>query len=87
VTGPEILCSVAVLTLERSKGPSKFENVSKQLLFIYADIDGDGIQERVPLFSEELQDYFWAYDNNGLKLVQLRFYEIPTTVPDPPLVP
>lgn len=79
----ELMCSVAVLTLERAKGPSKFENVSKQLLYIYADIDADGIQERVPLFSEELQDYFWAYDNNGLKLVQLRFYEVPTTVPAP----
>jgi hypothetical protein len=79
----ELMCSVAVLTLERTKGPSKFENVSKQLLYIYADIDADGIQERVPLFSDELQDYFWAYDNNGLKLVQLRFYEVPTTVPAP----
>ena len=79
----ELMCSVAVLTLERSKGPAKFENVSKQLLYIYADIDADGVQERVPLFSDELQDYFWAYDNNGLKIVQLRFYEVPTTVPEP----
>ena len=76
----EDLCSMAVLTLERSKGPSKFENVTKELLYIYADLDADGILERVPLFSDELQDYFWAYDNNGLKLVQLRFYEVPTNV-------
>jgi hypothetical protein len=75
------ICSVAVLTLERSKGPSKFENVTKRLLYIYYDSDGDGVAERVPLFSEQLQDYFWEYDNNGLKLVQLRFYEVPTTVP------
>lgn len=79
----ELVCSVAVLTLERSKGPSKFENVTKYLLYIYADIDGDGILERVPLFSDALQDYVWAYDNTGLKLVQLRFYEVPTTVPAP----
>lgn len=77
----EDLCSVAVLTLERSKGQSKFENVTKDLLYIYADVNGDGVQERVYLFSDQLQDYLWEYDNHGLKLVQLRFYEIPTAVP------
>ncbi len=76
-------CSVAVLELKRSKGPSKFQNVSKELLYIYVDIDEDGNLERYPLFDDALQDYFWNYDNSGLKLVQLRFYEIPTTVPDP----
>ena len=35
---------------------------------------------RYSLFDEALYDYFWSYDNNGLKLVQLRFYEIPTDV-------
>ena len=77
----EDVCSVAVLTLTRTKGQQKFENVSKELLYIYADINADGVLERVGLFSDELQDYFWSYDNNGLKLVQLRFYEVPTTVP------
>ncbi len=76
----ETVCSVAVLTLTRSKGASKFDNVTKELLFIYADLDGDGILERVGLFSDQLQDYFWSYDDKGLKLVQLRFYEIPTNV-------
>ena len=79
----ELMCSVAVLTLVRSKGPAKFDNVTRQLLYIYYDIDADGVQERVPLFSDELQDYFWAYDNHGLKIVQLRFYEVQTTVPAP----
>ncbi|HYK89561.1 MAG TPA: hypothetical protein VE398_12370 [Acidobacteriota bacterium] len=76
----ETVCSMAVLTVSRSKGAPKFENVTKELLFIYADLDGDGVLERVPLFSDQLQDYFWSYDNKGLKLLQLRFYEIPTTV-------
>ncbi len=76
----ETVCSVAVLTLTRTKGAPKFDNVTKELLFIYADLDGDGILERVGLFSDQLQDYFWSYDNQGLKLVQLRFYEIPTNV-------
>jgi hypothetical protein len=77
----ETICSVAVLELTRTKGQQKFENVSKELLFIYADINADNILERVSLFSDQLQDYFWSYDNQGLKLVQLRFDEIPTTVP------
>ncbi len=79
----ETVCSLAVLTLTRTKGAQKFENVSKELLFIYADINDDGILERVSLFSDQLEDYFWNYDNKGLKLAQLRFYEVPTTVPAP----
>lgn len=76
----EELCSVATLLIQRTKGKQKFENVSNQLLYIYVDLDGDGTAERYPLFAEELQDYFWSYDNNGLRLIQLRFYEIPTDV-------
>ena len=68
------------MVMVRNKGKSSFDNVTKQLLYIYADIDGDGQLNRVPLFDSALQDYYWQYDNNGLKLVQLRFYEIPTTV-------
>jgi hypothetical protein len=79
----EEVCSIAVLELERTKGKQRFENVSKKLLYIYADLDGDGIQELVPLFSDALQDYLWSYDNSGLKVVQLRFYEVPATVPAP----
>jgi hypothetical protein len=96
-TGEDVY-SVCVLEVERTKGKPRFENVSKELLYIYAYIyvglaDPDGIPDsgdeypiyefmRLPLFAEELQGYFWDYDNNGLKLLQLRFYEgIFTTVP------
>jgi hypothetical protein len=71
-------CSAETLTLTRSKGPSKFTNVSKELLTLYLDIDGDGIPERVGLFDDKAYQYFWDYDNNGLKLAQLRFYPITT---------
>jgi len=27
------------------------------------------------LFDPALQDYFWSYDNNGMKLAQFRFYQ------------
>lgn len=76
----ETYCSVYQMVLVREKGKSSFTNVSKQLLYVYADTDGDGTVERIPLFSDSLDDYFWSYDNNGLKLAQLRFYEIPTDV-------
>ena len=75
----QVYCSNEQLVLVRDKGKSTGRNVSKELLYIYADIDGGGVQ-RYPLFDEALQDYYWSYDNNGLKLVQLRFYEIPTDV-------
>ena len=76
----ETICSTESLMSLREKGGSKFENVSRQLLYIYADLDGDGVDERYPLFDDTLQDYYWNYDNDGLKLLQLRFYDIPTNV-------
>jgi hypothetical protein len=44
-------------------------------------VNADGIIDRVPLFSDALIGNFWAYDNQGLKLAQLRFYPCTTTVP------
>lgn len=76
----DLYCSVYTMVQVREKGKSSFTNVSKQLLYVYADIDGDGVLDRMPLFDDRLQDYYWQYDNNGLKLMQLRFYEIPTNV-------
>ena len=32
----------------------------------------------VPPFDDRLQDFFWQYDNSGLKLAQVRLYEVPT---------
>lgn len=80
VTGEEF-CSTLSSVLVRSTGPSQFKNVSAELLYIYADVDGDGVAERYPLFGEGLEEYFWGYDNQGLKLAQLRFYPLPTSVP------
>ena len=74
-------CSVAVLSVERTRGKQMVENVSKELLYIYVDLDGDGVAEHYNLFNSALEDYFWSYDNQGLKVLQLRFYEVPTTVP------
>jgi hypothetical protein len=83
----EDYCSMYSMVLVRGTGKSTFENVSKELLYVYVDTDDDGSVERYHIFDDvfddTLENYFWDYDNQGLKLVQLRFYEIPTTVPAP----
>ncbi len=42
----------------------------------FTDTDGDDPVEEVDvwLFDPCFENYFWNYDNNGLKLLQLRFY-------------
>jgi hypothetical protein len=79
-TGEDV-CSLESLVTMREKGGSKFQNVSNELLSIVADITDDGVDNpmRYPLFSDELEGYYWDYDNAGLKVLQLRFYEVPTT--------
>jgi len=72
----ELVCSNESLIATRTKGRQTFSDVTKQLLFITADVDGDGDVETVPLFDDSLQGFFWDFDNQGLKLLQLRFYEV-----------
>ncbi len=73
----EILCSTENAVLTRNSGKSTFSNVTKELTTMLLDTDGDGIGDtRVGLFDASLQDYFWNYDNKGLRLAQLRFYMV-----------
>lgn len=72
----EIVCSTENVLLARSTGKSSFSNVTRELTTIYADIDGDGDLERVEIFDTDLYDYFWNYENRGLRLAQLRFYPL-----------
>jgi len=74
----DTICSTQSMVLVRGAGGSKFTNVSSAMLYVVADIDGDGHLDKIPLFDDRLQDYFWQYDNAGLRLAQVRFYEIPT---------
>lgn len=78
-TGEEI-CSTEAMLLVRDRGKNSFTNVSRELLYVVYDLDGDGADELIPLFSDKLKDYFWDYDNKGLKVAQLRFYEHATNV-------
>ncbi|HMC56220.1 MAG: hypothetical protein DMD35_02045 [Gemmatimonadetes bacterium] len=77
-------CNSGELTvnLNRVSGGQKFVDVSKGLLQVCADVDADPLVttlQLVPLFSDLGTDYFWQYDNSGLKLAQMRFYPISTT--------
>lgn len=85
----DVICNTGELVVGLSKGNGKggntFSNVSKELLYLWdVDLDGDGIVDlnRVPLFDDALEGYFWSYDNNGLRLAQLRFYPCSTDVGD-----
>jgi hypothetical protein len=89
----EEVCSIEVVELERTKGKvKKFVNVSKELLTICAEvcvawdpITGECSEtewRRLYLFDPLLRGYFWEYDNDGLKLAQLRFYMEPTCYSD-----
>jgi hypothetical protein len=74
-TGAEI-CSTENTVLVRSKGKSTFTNVTKSLTSLNACFDVGGVVtcEDVSLFDPDLVDFFWQYQNAGLRLAQLRFY-------------
>jgi hypothetical protein len=76
-----LVCSLNafVSVKARSSGPSKFSDVSGDLLFLTTCVNGKSVS--TPLFSQNYQNYFWQYDNQGLKLLQLRFYQVPSNVP------
>lgn len=86
------LCSTENTVQTRNKGKSPWEEVTDELTSIVVQYcfggagslatcvaDGGVIKTtRIALFSGDTEDWFWNYDNNGLRLLQLRFYEIPT---------
>lgn len=71
----EQVCSLSSLVSVRTTGKSTFVNASKDLLSIQVYLDGSTTPTTLSLFDSRLQDYFWNYDNSGLKNLQLRFYQ------------
>jgi len=77
---------------ERPQGKSIFTNVTAELLTIVfkvevqtgVDAEGNPIIEvvyvRVPIFDPILENEYWEYDNNGLKLLQVWIYDNETDV-------
>jgi hypothetical protein len=71
----DTFCDTGLMVVSLNKvTPPKFANVSQQLLSVCDATTG----KTVPLFSNKLDNYFWQYDNQGLRHAQLRFYPIPT---------
>jgi hypothetical protein len=70
----EVVCSTMNVLLTRTKGQQQFCDVTKQLTTMSFIDPSTGATITASLFDSALQDYFWNYQNNGLRLAQLRFY-------------
>lgn len=76
------ICSTQYEVFVRGTGKSSFKNVTTALTTILLDpvADADAVLacggSTVSLFDPCLEGYFWQYDNNGLKLLQVRFYPV-----------
>jgi hypothetical protein len=81
-TGPPV-CSIGafVAVVQRKTGKSTFTNVTSDLLFLTTCNLLTGKTTSTPIFSQNFQNFFWSYDNTGLRLAQLRFYQVPSNVP------
>lgn len=84
-------CSIEQVGQEityRDKGKSSFQNVTAALTTIVFEVqilDGEGnvvdtIHVRVPIFDDSLENEYWEYDNHGLRILQVRFYDCSTNV-------
>ena len=79
--GIETLCSTETKLLVRGTGKPRVENVSKELLSVCLDTDDVlGCDTRSFLFDDDAVEYLWNYDNNGLKVAQVYFLEIPQQI-------
>ena len=67
-----LVCSTKKAVFVRMK-PNKFTNVTDALTSL---VDANTLQT-VALFQGGFLNFFWDYDNNGNKLLQLRFYLMP----------
>jgi hypothetical protein len=77
VTSSDEFCDTgATVTVDGGSAGKKFQNVTSKLLYIYSGDSG----KRVPLFDDDYEDYYWEYDNNGLRVTQMRFYPCSTDV-------
>lgn len=83
------------VNVERVKGKSPWVNVTAELLSVVYTIvvtydtntAPDVVEEatvtlhvRIPIFSDLLEGEYWKYTNDGLKLLQVRFYPFGTDV-------
>ena len=94
----DTVCSLEQVTsdiLVRNSSKPKFINVTAELLTIVflvtVEVEGEDLTfyVRVPIFSDLLEDEYWKYDNEGLKNLDVRFYDCSTDVSegDDPYLP
>lgn len=70
----DIVCSTENVLLIRNASKPVWKDVTDELTSLVANIDADPQLERVALFEGPFEDWFWQYQNRGLRLAQLRFY-------------
>lgn len=63
-----VVCSTSNEVIVRGSGKQTFKNVTTALTTI------DTTLGTISLFQTGFQNFFWQYDNFGLKLMQVRFY-------------
>jgi hypothetical protein len=72
------ICSTQYEAFVRGTKADQFRDVTYNLTHIELLADSDAAlacgTTSVSLFNPCLEGYFWKYDNNGLKLLQIRFY-------------
>ena len=77
-----VICSTQHEVLVRGTGKSSFRNVTDALTTITLDVGSAAAlacgSTSVSLFNPCLEGFFWQYDNNGLRLLQVRFYPNPS---------
>lgn len=66
--------TLEVLYRNEKGGKEYFQNVTNALTSLVYYNSVAGKYERVALFAGEFDEWFWQYDNRGLKLAQIRFY-------------
>ncbi len=60
----------------RTNGAQKFVNVTEQLTTLCYVPTGSTTVTCVNIFDAAFQNYFWSYNNQGQKVLQLRFYPV-----------
>jgi len=83
VIDPDAYCTLEEyeVRLERKRGKSDWGDVTEELLSIAFEVniyDADGTLigtdiVQIPLFDDRLEGEFWEYDNDGMRLIQVRF--------------
>lgn len=75
---------VVAVSETRGNGKPVFDNVSRDLLYVdicmnWDETTGECTQvKQTPLFGLDAYEYLWDYNNDGARVAQLRFYEVPT---------